>query len=49
MVVEDWTEVTEALLEDRKDYYMNLLRDFKSTYGEIFHDLSRIEQLLLLT
>lgn len=48
LVVNDWHEVTEELLEKNKEKLINLLYEFKSKYN-IFDDLNSIEELLLLT
>ncbi len=49
MVVNDWNDVTEELLLQQKDYYINKLKEFKNKYPTIFTDLDTIFSLLLKT
>ena len=49
MVVEDWDEVTETILEDKKEYYIGKLREFKEKYPNLYRDLNGIEDLIVRT
>jgi hypothetical protein len=49
MIVEDWDEVTESLLEEKKEYYMGKLREFKKKYPTLYKDLNGVEDLIVRT
>ena len=48
MVVEDWGDVTEELLLEKRDYYKSKLREFKEKYPKLYTDMTVMEELLLL-
>jgi hypothetical protein len=49
MVVEDWNQVTEELLLEKREHYVGLLREFKCKYPNIYVNLEGIEELMLKT
>lgn len=49
MVVNDWDEVSESSLKEKKEYYINKLNNFKKQYPNMFTDLDSIFSLLINT
>jgi hypothetical protein len=49
MVVEDWDEVTETLLEEKKEYHIQRMREFKEKYPRLYTDLTGIEEIIAQT
>jgi hypothetical protein len=47
LVVNDWNEITEKLLLDKKDEYLQKIIDFKNKYPRALTDLDSIHELLL--
>jgi hypothetical protein len=46
LIVNDWNEVTEELLESKKDECFTKLKEFKLKYPNAFTDLNSIQELL---
>jgi len=49
LIINEWDEVTEELLINNKNLYMNKINDFKQKYPNAFTDINSIYELLLLT
>lgn len=47
LIVNDWNDVTEELLLEKKDEYMKKIVNFKTKYPNAFTDLESINELLL--
>lgn len=47
LVINDWHEVTEELLQEKKSEYLEKLNLFKQKYPNIFTDLTSIDEILL--
>ena len=49
LIINNWEEVTEDLLIQNKDKYMNKIKEFKTKYPNAFTDINSIHELLLQT
>jgi hypothetical protein len=49
LIVDDWTDITEELLLEKKDILMQQIIIFKTKYPNAFTDLNSIHELLLQT
>jgi len=47
LIINDWTDITRELLEEKQDECSKKLKDFKSKYPNAFTDINSIEELLL--
>ena len=47
LIINDWNEVTEELLLEKKEEYFQKIKDFKNTYPNAFTDIDSIHDLLL--
>jgi hypothetical protein len=49
LIINEWSEVTEELLKENKELYLNKIKEFKQNYPNAFTDINSIHELLLLT
>jgi hypothetical protein len=49
LIINDWNEVTEKLLLEKKEEYVQKLKNFKKLYPNALTDLNSIHELLLQT
>ena len=47
LIINDWNEVTEKLLLEKKEEYLQKIKDFKNKYPKYLTDLNSINELLL--
>ena len=47
--VDDWNDITEELLIEKRDVCYNSIVEFKKQYPNAFTDVNSIHELLLLT